>query len=93
MMEGHRSGREDFDDGIVAIDGPMIRRTVEAVWDLVPEARTLTGQLRFSSYVGAKIDHPEGQRRWYIADGGIENLRFVWPVLWGSTHGGYGLDL
>ena len=46
----------------------------------------MSGQLRFSSYVGAKIDHPDGLPRWFIGNGGIENLRFVWPVFWGLAH-------
>ena len=36
--------------------------------------------------VGPKIEHPEGIPTWFIGDGGIENLRFVWPVLWGLAH-------
>ena len=64
----------------------MIHKTLRVLWEMVPELKDLSGRLRFGSYVGAKIDHPEGARGWFMGDGGIENLRFVWPVLWGSAH-------
>jgi hypothetical protein len=86
LMEGHRTGREDFEGRPSVVDEPMIRRTLQALQDMIPELKNQSAELQLSSYVGPKIDHPEEIPTWFIGDGGIENLRFVWPVLWGLAH-------
>jgi glycine/D-amino acid oxidase-like deaminating enzyme len=86
LLEGHRTVREDFEDRAGVVDEPTIRRTLKTLEDMIPELKSRSAELQLSSYVGSKIDHPEGISTWLIGDGGIENLRFVWPVLWGLAH-------
>jgi hypothetical protein len=86
LMEGHRTTRKDFDDRPGVVDEPTIRKTLQALRIMIPELESLSAELQLSSYVGSKTDHPEGIPTWFIGDGGIGNLRFVWPVLWGLAH-------
>jgi 2-polyprenyl-6-methoxyphenol hydroxylase-like FAD-dependent oxidoreductase len=86
LMEGHPTSREDFEDKTADVKADVIHRTLRSLWNMIPSLNESSGQLRFSSYSGAKIDHPEGPRTWFIGDAGIKNLRFVWPVLWGLSY-------
>lgn len=86
LMEGHRTSREDFTGDHGPVDGAVIHRTLQALWNMVPGLRTAAPRLRFASYLGGKIDHPEGHPTWFIGEVGLENLRIVWPVLWGLAH-------
>lgn len=87
LMEGHRSTRDDFSGDGDAVDSGGIRRAMNALWRMVPGLEPLAGALRFRSYLGAKIDHPDGDQRWFAGSGGISNLRFVWPCLWSLAYG------
>jgi len=50
--------------------------------ELVPSVKEAIDTLRFSFYLGGKVDHPESKPTWFSGDLGITNLRFVWPVFW-----------
>lgn len=86
LMEGHEANRDDFEGRTGLPSSAVISKTLRALWEMAPGLKTLSSRLEFSSYVGPKIDHPEGDRHWFIGDAGIENLRYAWPVLWGLSH-------
>lgn len=85
--EGHKSSSEGFEEADVAVDSTVLQNTLTALSKMVPTLDSLWDNLLFSSYAGTKVDHPEGAQTWHIEDAGIDNLRVVWPVLWGLTHG------
>jgi hypothetical protein len=59
---------------------------MEQLCALIPETRNVLEEVLFSVYFGAKVDHPQGTPTWFIGDGGIDNLRFIWPGLWSLAH-------
>jgi len=85
LMEGHRSSREDFSPADAEVDPAVARKTMEVLSRMVPALRELAPGLRYASYVGTKIDHPDGSSAAYVSDAGLPNLRLVWPVLWASA--------
>lgn len=86
-MEGHASSRDDHREEVQAVDSGVVSKTLQALSEMMPDFRSQAGGALHSAYSGAKIDHPDGLQKWFIGDAGIENLRYVWPVLWGLAHG------
>jgi hypothetical protein len=82
-LQGHESDRRDFDEARESVGHRALRECADRLWALVPAARQRRrDDLRFSGYMGAKIDHPDGGNARHIDDCGIANLRVVWPGLW-----------
>lgn len=82
-LQDHATDRADFDHARESSAGDGLRQSVDRLCALVPLAheRRRDG-LRFSGYLGGKIDHPDGGNARHIDDCGLANLRVVWPGLW-----------
>lgn len=82
-LQGHETDRGDFDDARETVHRQALREGTDRLCALVPAARQRRREdLRFSGYMGGKIDHPDGGNARHIDDCGLANLRVAWPGLW-----------
>jgi len=83
LSENQRTTRNDVNSLEEPVVEPQtVQQTIRKLCELVPSVKGAIDTLRFSFYLGGKVDHPEAKPTWFSGDLGITNLRFVWPVFW-----------
>jgi hypothetical protein len=83
LTENQRTTRNDVNSlEEPAVEPQTVQQTISKLCRLVPSVKNAIDTLRFSFYLGGKVDHPETKPTWFSGDLGISNLRFVWPVFW-----------
>ena len=83
-LGGHSTTKVDVDSlAEPKIESPLVKDGLTRLTQIFPSAgKLLEEKVYFSTYFGAKVDHPEGAMKWFVAGTGISNLRCVWPGLW-----------
>lgn len=82
-LRDHEIDRGNFDESRESMCSDAVHESLDRLCALVPEARErLRDDLRFSFYLGGKTDNPAGGNGRHIDDGGVANMRVVWPGLW-----------
>jgi len=83
LSENHRTTRNDVNSlEEPTVESQTVQQTISKLCSLVPSVKNAIDTLRFSFYLGGKVDHPESKPTWFSGELGITNLRFIWPVFW-----------